>query len=82
MPVPARKKSNASGRRRRSHDALKQATLSVCSKCASPVQPHHACATCGFYRGREAVSTNKNVEKLIKKAKTKTSKSSKLSKDA
>ena len=77
MPVPARKKSNASGRRRRSHDSLKPATTAVCAKCASPVQPHHACSTCGFYRGREAVNTNKNIEKLVKQAQKKAPKAPK-----
>lgn len=81
MPVPARKKSNASGRRRRSHDALKQATTSVCTKCAGPIQPHHACSTCGFYRGREAVSTKNVITKLVKKAKTKVPKAPKKSKE-
>ncbi len=80
MPVPARKKSNASGRRRRSHDSLKPATTAVCAKCASPVQPHHACSTCGFYRGREAVNTNKNIEKLVKQAQKKAPKAVKAPK--
>lgn len=69
MPVPARKKSNASGRRRRSHDALSQATSSVCAQCSSVIQPHHACSTCGFYKGRSVISKEKSAKRLVKKSK-------------
>ena len=80
MPVPARKKSNASGRRRRSHDALKQATTSTCPQCSAPIQPHHACRACGFYRGRSAVDMTKGSAKLVKKAAPKAPKAPKAKK--
>ena len=82
MPVPARKKSNASGRRRRSHDSLKQATVSVCPQCNAPVQPHHACTSCGFYRGRNAIAMTKGVAKVKKPAAVKKPKAAKKPKVA
>jgi large subunit ribosomal protein L32 len=74
MPVPARKKSEASGRRRRSHDALGKKVLSTCSQCSAPVKPHNACLSCGFYRGRNVLSTAKTAKataKIVKKAQKK-----------
>jgi len=68
MPVPARKKSNASGRRRRSHDALKPATSSACPNCESAIQPHRVCLTCGFYKGKQVIATKKASERIVKKA--------------
>lgn len=74
MPVPARKKSEASGRRRRSHDALVKKVISACPQCSAPVKPHNACLSCGFYRGRTAINVGggKAVAKIVKKAKAKT----------
>lgn len=68
MPVPARKKSEASGRRRRSHDALKTKVTAACPQCGSPVKPHNACLSCGFYRGRSTKDMSKTTAKIVKKA--------------
>lgn len=70
MPVPARKKSEASGRRRRSHDALGKKVIATCSQCSAPVKPHNACLSCGFYRGRAAINVGgaKATAKIVKKA--------------
>lgn len=48
-------------------------SLSACQKCGKPVLPHRACKACGFYRGREAVNTTRDVSRLLKKTQTKTS---------
>ncbi|MFA6394265.1 MAG: 50S ribosomal protein L32 [Patescibacteria group bacterium] len=40
---------------RRAHHALKKVKTGVCPKCAKPVKPHHACAFCGTYRGRDVL---------------------------
>ncbi len=50
MPVPARKRSNAAGKRRRAHDALKPVVTSVCASCGAPKLPHKACPGCGVYK--------------------------------
>ncbi|HJW88221.1 MAG TPA: 50S ribosomal protein L32, partial [Dehalococcoidia bacterium] len=40
---------------RRSHLHRVSLSLSPCSQCHTPKLPHHACPTCGYYNGRQAV---------------------------
>jgi large subunit ribosomal protein L32 len=40
---------------RRSHHALKAATLSKCSHCGEAHRPHHMCLECGYYNGRQVM---------------------------
>lgn len=40
---------------RRSHHALKEATLSTCSHCGASHRPHHMCLSCGYYNGRQVM---------------------------
>ncbi len=30
--------------------------LGRCSQCSSAVQPHRACPSCGYYRGRQVLT--------------------------
>ena len=30
--------------------------LGRCPQCNSAAQPHHACASCGYYRGRQVLT--------------------------
>lgn len=54
-PLPKRRKSQSRAAQRLSHTA-RQATATVaCPQCHSPMLPHHACPTCGYYNGREVV---------------------------
>lgn len=78
MPVPARKKSNSSGRRRRSHDSLKPATSSNCLNCEGPIRPHRVCTTCGFYKGKQVIKTKKASERIVKQAQKKAKKTPKV----
>ena len=73
MGLPAKKTPSSAIRCRRSHHALSKGTLSKCKKCKSPIRPHHACAKCGTYKGREVIDvlTKKEKEKLRKKKSTK-----------
>jgi large subunit ribosomal protein L32 len=57
MAVPRKKKSSSRRRQQRSHDALTAPASSKCSNCAAPKRPHHVCAACGHYDGREVVAT-------------------------
>ncbi|MBM5789646.1 50S ribosomal protein L32 [Candidatus Parcubacteria bacterium] len=51
MPVPARRRSESAGKRRRAHNALKPQVTGVCKSCNAPKLPHRACASCGTYKG-------------------------------
>ena len=53
--LPKRKLSKGRRDRRRSHLALKPASLVVCPQCKNLRLPHHVCPTCGSYRGAEMV---------------------------
>ncbi|MGB7952206.1 MAG: 50S ribosomal protein L32 [Candidatus Binatia bacterium] len=60
MPVPKRRTSKRVKNQRRSHDALTVPQWSSCSKCGEAVLPHHACPSCGFYRGRVVIKTDES----------------------
>jgi large subunit ribosomal protein L32 len=53
--LPKRKYAKARQGKRRAHLGVKAPSLVECPQCHSPMQPHHACPTCGHYGGREAV---------------------------
>jgi large subunit ribosomal protein L32 len=62
-PLPKRKLSKGRRDRRRSQDALKAKNLVVCSNCGEMRLPHTVCPSCGFYKGREIVSVEKESSK-------------------
>ncbi|MEE8369860.1 MAG: 50S ribosomal protein L32 [Dehalococcoidia bacterium] len=53
---PKKKISLSRKRRRRAHLTAPVTTLVVCPQCRSPRPPHHACPTCGTYRGRNVIA--------------------------
>ncbi len=55
MPNPKRRHSKARTHRRRAHDAIKTKSVSTCSNCHEPKEPHRVCKKCGFYNGREVI---------------------------
>lgn len=55
MAVPKKKISKSRRNMRRAHDALKSAAYVECSNCGELKRPHHVCAACGQYDGREVV---------------------------
>src|SRR3989344_6554636 len=57
--------------RRRSHLALKKTFLAVCDKCDREVSPHHICAYCGYYNGREVIDVLAKLDKKDKKKRLK-----------
>jgi len=58
-PLPKRKYPKARQGKRRSHLHLTPAQTTLCPQCNTPRLPHHACPTCGYYKGREAVEVAK-----------------------
>ncbi|MBO6792329.1 MAG: 50S ribosomal protein L32 [Balneolaceae bacterium] len=56
MAHPKRKTSKARRDKRRSHHAIADVTLAKCSNCGEMHRYHHACASCGYYRGRQVVN--------------------------
>ncbi|MGH6629609.1 MAG: 50S ribosomal protein L32 [Burkholderiales bacterium] len=56
MAVPKRKVSPARAGKRRSHLALTKNVSIECPNCGEAKRPHHVCADCGYYDGREVVA--------------------------
>ena len=79
MAVPARRTSKTKKRMRRTH--LKKVANNVvnCPNCGAPIQPHRACVSCGFYKGKDVLEKNdkkatKDEVKEVKEEKKETTK--------
>jgi len=55
MPQPKKKHSNSRQWKRRANWKLTAKPMSKCPQCGAKVLPHHACLSCGAYKGREAI---------------------------
>jgi large subunit ribosomal protein L32 len=55
MAVPKRRQSKTRRDKRRTGDKAPMPTWSTCSNCGEPQRPHHVCAKCGFYKGKEEI---------------------------
>ena len=55
MAVQQNKKSKSKRNMRRAHDALVTFNPVECPNCGELKRPHHVCAACGYYDGREVV---------------------------
>lgn len=55
MAVPKRRTSKSAKGHRRSHHFITAKGVQYCTRCNEVVQPHRACANCGFYQGRDAI---------------------------
>lgn len=64
MGLPSKRRTKTSKKERASHFALKKQQLSKCPSCGRPVLPHHACAKCGSYKGREVVKIKVKTKTL------------------
>ena len=56
MAVPKKKTSKSRRNMRRSHDGLRGSAYAECKNCGELKRPHHMCAACGHYDGREVVT--------------------------
>ena len=57
MAVPKRKKSKSKRDKRRTHQKIAGPNLTTCPKCGDARLPHHACPSCGTYKGRTVIET-------------------------
>ncbi|RME95386.1 MAG: 50S ribosomal protein L32 [Verrucomicrobia bacterium] len=57
MGVPKRKPSRSRQRMRRAYNSVMTLPqLTPCPQCATPIVPHRACPSCGFYRDRQVLT--------------------------
>lgn len=59
MGLPKRRTSKSRRDKRRTGKRLSAPALSTCPDCSEPVLPHHACSSCGSYKGRQVTSVEK-----------------------
>ncbi len=52
MAVPRGRHSNAKKNSKLAHLAKKPKAFTVCVNCKNSILPHHACPSCGQYKGR------------------------------
>jgi large subunit ribosomal protein L32 len=60
MAVPKRKKSKSKRDKRRTHQKLTAPNTAACPECGEAILPHHACPSCGYYKGRKVVETEED----------------------
>ena len=57
MAVPKRKKSKSKRDKRRTHQKVSVPNAASCPQCGEAKLPHHACPSCGTYKGRTVIET-------------------------
>lgn len=55
MGLPGHRRTSSHKRRRAAHFALTGTTTTKCGNCGKAILPHHLCAHCGYYKGRQVV---------------------------
>ena len=60
MAVPKRKTSKSKRDKRRTHQKLSAPNTAECPQCGEAKLPHHACPSCGIYKGREVLQTDED----------------------
>lgn len=53
MATPKKKVSQSRRDMRRSHISVKAKNVGDCPNCGAATLPHHLCANCGMYNGRQ-----------------------------
>jgi len=57
MPVPKRKTSKSKRGKRRTHQKVTAPNVVECPQCGEATLSHHACPSCGTYKGRNVIET-------------------------
>ncbi|UCF95309.1 MAG: 50S ribosomal protein L32 [Desulfobacterales bacterium] len=60
MALPKRKTSKSKRDKRRTHQKLAAPNVATCPECGEAKLPHHACPSCGSYKGRTVVETEED----------------------
>jgi large subunit ribosomal protein L32 len=60
MALPKHKVSKSKRDKRRTHKKTAAPHVITCPECGEATLPHHACPTCGSYKGRKAVVTEED----------------------
>lgn len=55
MALPKRQHSRSRRNKRRAHDFLTPPNVVECPNCHEPRLSHHACPSCGMYKGRQVL---------------------------
>jgi len=55
MAVPKRRTSKSKVAKRRTHQKITGPQATTCPECGEARLPHHACPSCGSYKGRTVV---------------------------
>jgi len=56
MAVPKGRTSKSRRDKRRTHQKVGAPNVIACPQCGEPKLAHHACSSCGNYKGRTAVA--------------------------
>lgn len=60
MALPKRKISKSRRDKRRTHQKIEGPQTTECPECGEATLPHHACPSCGTYKGRKVVETDED----------------------
>ncbi len=69
MGLPAKRRTTQSKKERNSHIKAKKQGTMHCPQCKKAVLPHVVCASCGTYRGKNVINTQKRVARASRKIK-------------
>ncbi|PIT90198.1 MAG: 50S ribosomal protein L32 [Candidatus Komeilibacteria bacterium CG10_big_fil_rev_8_21_14_0_10_41_13] len=61
--VQKKKRTSGQRKRRASHFALRVGAVNKCPNCQKPIRPYHACAACGYYKGKEVIKVALKTKK-------------------
>ena len=60
MAVPKRKTSKSKRDMRRTHQKTSAPNTVACPQCGESKLPHHACPSCGTYKGKDVMGTDED----------------------
>lgn len=60
MAVPKHRTSKSKRDKRRTHQKTEAPNTSTCPQCGEATLPHHACPSCGSYKGRKVVEAEED----------------------